>query len=82
MDCGGIIPPCPLVPLRLPRASGATSTTLMQVPTVGDCTSGGWYYDDNTNPTKISLCPATCSAVQQDANANLKIELGCATVIL
>lgn len=63
--------------------SGATSTTLMQVLTAGDCgVGGGWYYDDNMNPTKITMCSATCSAVQQDANANLKIELGCSTVIL
>ena len=62
--------------------SGATSTTLTQVPTAADCTLGGWYYDDNTSPTKITLCPSTCSDVQQDAAANVKIELGCSTVIL
>lgn len=62
--------------------SGATSTTLMHVPTANDCTAGGWHYDDNTNPTKIMLCASTCSSVQQDADANLKIELGCSTVIL
>jgi hypothetical protein len=71
-----------LTKVNVKYQSGANSTTLMQVPTANDCTTGGWYYDDNTAPTKISLCPATCSAVQQDANANLKIELGCATVIL
>jgi hypothetical protein len=71
-----------LTKVNVKYQSGGTSTTLMQVPTASDCTTGGWYYDDNTNPTKITLCPATCSAVQQDANANLKIELGCATVIL
>jgi hypothetical protein len=63
--------------------SGANSTTLMQVSTAGSCTAaGGWYYDDNTNPTTITLCPSTCSLVQQDASANLKIEFGCSTVIL
>jgi hypothetical protein len=62
--------------------SGTTSTTLNQVQTANDCSFGGWYYDDNTNPTKISLCPSTCASVQQDQNANLKIELGCSTVIL
>jgi hypothetical protein len=62
--------------------SGATSNVLSQVPTAADCgTSGGWYYDDNTNPTKITLCSTTCSDVQNDANANLKIELGCSTQI-
>ena len=63
--------------------SGATSQTLPQVPSANDCTTaGGWYYDDNTAPTKITLCPSTCSSVQADAAANLKIELGCSTQIL
>jgi hypothetical protein len=62
--------------------SGANATTLPQVPSSADCSAGGWYYDDNTNPTKISLCPSTCSDIQSDGNASLNIELGCATVIL
>lgn len=62
--------------------SGMTSTTLPQVTNAAACTgAGGWYYDDNTNPTKITLCGATCDAVQADEAANLKIELGCATEI-
>ena len=56
--------------------------TLPQVPTANDCTgSGGWYYDNPSAPTKITLCPATCSEVQADANANVSVELGCATQI-
>ncbi|RYE88355.1 MAG: VWA domain-containing protein [Myxococcales bacterium] len=38
-----------------------------------------WYYDDPTNPTKILLCPATCSVVQGDTGAKVNILLGCAT---
>lgn len=60
--------------------SGSSSETLGQVQTVNDCSaSGGWYYDDNAAPTKITLCPTTCSSVQSDPDANLKIELGCST---
>ena len=70
------------VKVNVKYQSGTTSTTLMQVPTAADCTGGGWYYDDNLNPTAITLCPSTCSSAQQDAAANLKIELGCSTVIL
>jgi hypothetical protein len=63
--------------------SGATASTLGQVPTAADCgAAGGWYYDDNVNPTKITICPSTCSSVQSDPAANLKIELGCSTQIL
>jgi hypothetical protein len=63
--------------------SGSTSTTLPQVSSDAACTAtGGWYYDDNMAPTKITLCPATCSVVQSDPSANLKLELGCSTQIL
>jgi hypothetical protein len=60
----------------------APGVALPKVDTAADCTaSGGWYYDDNTAPTTITLCPATCTSVQQDTAANVKLELGCATGI-
>ncbi len=47
----------------------------------GDCGSvHGWYYDDNTNPSKIYLCPATCTMVQSDATALVELTFGCPTV--
>jgi hypothetical protein len=56
--------------------------TLPQVATAADCTAaGGWYYDDNAAPTLITLCPDTCAAVQLDAEANVKVDLGCTTGI-
>jgi hypothetical protein len=62
--------------------SGAVSQILPQVQAVNDCTAaGGWYYDDNTTPTKIQLCEATCTQVQSDDEANLKVEFGCSTQI-
>lgn len=60
----------------------APGQTLPQVPTAGDCAAaGGWYYDDNTTPTTITLCPATCTNVQNDPAANVKVEFGCSTQI-
>jgi hypothetical protein len=57
--------------------------TLPQVSDPAACgAAGGWYYDDNIAPTKITLCPTTCGTVQADANANIKVEFGCATEIL
>lgn len=53
--------------------------TLPRVQTAGDCGSaGGWYYDDNAAPTSITLCPDSCTAIQQDPGASVKLELGCA----
>jgi hypothetical protein len=56
--------------------------TLPQVADAAACTgSGGWYYDVPSAPTKITLCPSTCADVQADSQANVSVELGCATQI-
>ena len=34
--------------------------------------SGGFYYDRDTNPSTILLCPTTCTTVQADATAKLR----------
>jgi hypothetical protein len=36
--------------------------------------NGGWYYDDPTNPTKISVCPCTCARFQA---GRVDVRLGC-----
>jgi hypothetical protein len=47
-----------------------------------DATSGGWYYDNPTNPTKILACPASCSVFQNaDSSATVAINLGCKTLV-
>ena len=61
---------------------GGFPNTIGQVPNAGACgTGGGWYYDDPSAPTLITLCPATCDKVQADADAKIEILLGCATVV-
>lgn len=54
-------------PEEVPKANGAA-----------DCANskeGGWYYDTPTNPTKILVCPCTCSRF---AAGKVDIKLGCA----
>jgi hypothetical protein len=54
----------------------------MTVPQNADCAGGsGWYYDNPLLPTKILLCPSTCSTVRTDIGAGIDILLGCATEI-
>ena len=50
----------------LRRTSNGTSST---------CSGStlGWYYE------AINLCPSTCSALQQDASAQVKVVFGCDT---
>ena len=40
----------------------------------GMSTHGGWYYDDEDNPTKIHACPCTCSLFRKGA---VEIQYGC-----
>lgn len=45
-----------------------------------DCSviSGGFFYDDPTEPTRILLCDASCDLVRRgDTSANVTIVLGC-----
>jgi hypothetical protein len=45
---------------------------------VADCgATPGWYYDNNSDPGKIVLCPASCAAVQDDRRAKINILFGC-----
>lgn len=44
------------------------------------CVPGGWYYDNEANPTKILLCPETCTMVQADPQGKIEIVLGCASI--
>lgn len=47
-----------------------------------DCTIGGWYYDDPSAPTRIILCPSTCSMISGDTSGRVDVELGCETFII
>jgi hypothetical protein len=41
-----------------------------------------WFYDDNVRPTKITVCPQACTAIQGNATAKIDIYFGCPTVIV
>jgi hypothetical protein len=60
--------------------SGAEQT-IGKVADEASCgASGGWYYDDNANPTTIILCPSTCDGVQADDEGKIEVVLGCTTI--
>lgn len=74
---------------------GTTTTTLTKVAGKGDCGADpSWYYDDDTAPTKVILCPAACQMAQSlvksgDSDAGLDsgktgavdVLFGCATIV-
>jgi hypothetical protein len=61
--------------------NGATRQ-LFGVAGAGACgTDDGWYYDDPTMPTRIILCPSSCTAIQSGNGGSVEIELGCQTIV-
>lgn len=73
----GVVDPNKVV-IEYTPGGGGPPQTLTKVADATQCgPTGGWYYDNNANPTTISLCPATCTVVQGDANAKIDVLLGC-----
>ncbi len=56
-------------------------TPFLRVTGIGDCgraASNGWYYDDPISPSRIILCPETCTAI---GAGTLNVVLGCDSII-
>lgn len=91
LDCQWTIPPPPdgesldpaKVNVKFTSGSGG-ETPILKVPDASACdpVQGGWYYDDNANPTKIQLCPQSCDFVQTDPAGKIDLLFGCATEVL
>jgi len=61
-------------------SGGGSPWTLPQVPGEAQCGGGGgWYYDNPADPQSITLCDATCDAVQGDLDGRIDVVLGCTT---
>ena len=62
------------------------STTVGKVNSSADCgPGGGWYYDDNSNPTLITMCEATCEFAQTKVgpgkDGSIEVLMGCPSII-
>lgn len=61
-------------------------TRVYKVADAADCDSdGGWYYDDDTSPTKVILCPASCEEAQSQVgpgkDGRIEVLYGCPTEV-
>ncbi len=66
--------------------SSGGNTSLLYVGDASKCdpTNGGWYYDIDPaagTPTKIAVCPSTCTAFKGQTGAQVDILIGCKTNI-
>src|SRR5690606_14592907 len=54
---------------------------LTRVANLMDCVNagpdGGWYLDNPSAPSNITLCPSTCSVAQADPNGQLDFTFPC-----
>jgi hypothetical protein len=68
-----------LVNVEYQPGGGGAKVTLGKTANAGSCgaSTHAWYYDDAAAPRSIVLCPSTCSTVEADATASVKIVLGC-----
>lgn len=60
--------------------AGTSSQNLGRVTGLDACAAGGWYFDDNYNPSRIVACESTCAAMQDDANGGIDVVFGCEVV--
>lgn len=92
LSCDYAIPPVPAgetfdpgkVNVKYTPGGGGAPEPIYNVPKgAADCgMKGGWYYDDPANPTKILMCPSTCTILQGDTQGKVDILFGCATEIV
>lgn len=60
--------------VQVKNSSTGATTTLTRTTDKTACGTGdGFYYDDPTTPTRMTLCPSTCTTV--NAATNLKVEV-------
>jgi hypothetical protein len=59
---------------------GAPPSNLTQVTDASKCAANpdAWYYDDNAKPTKIILCPNTCTDINKTSGTKIEALVGCA----
>lgn len=66
-------------------SSSGTSTGLRKVANEAACgTQAGWYYDNDTAPTTVTLCPSACSLAETIVRAgggNVNVQFGCGTLL-
>ncbi|MCZ7682354.1 MAG: hypothetical protein M5U28_27610 [Sandaracinaceae bacterium] len=63
--------------------TGSGPTRIGKVPDAASCDArGGWHYDDESAPSAVVLCPATCDAVQAapGATRSIDVQFGCQTI--
>jgi hypothetical protein len=72
-----------LVNVEYQPGNGGAKVTLGKTAGAASCgaSAHAWYYNDAAAPTSIVLCPSTCSTIEADATASVRIVLGCQSAV-
>ena len=67
--------------------SGGTSAPFFKVTDADACgAAGGWFYDNDEEPTQVILCPASCddahTALRDEGSAGVDVVFGCDTLLI
>jgi hypothetical protein len=90
LSCAYLIPPAPAGEMIDYNAinvqytpTGGMPILIPKAQSQAACPASGmaWYYDNNSPPQQILLCPATCSQISADTSGQVDVLVGCATVI-
>lgn len=92
LSCDFAIPPAPpgesldFAKVNMSYTAGGQSQDIVYVGEEANCTAatGGWYYDvkpELGQPTKLVVCPSTCTAFKTGGSGSVDIKLGCATIV-
>jgi len=60
-----------------PGGAGSATKPLPKVTNEAACNGDGWFFDNNSSPKSIRLCPASCATVTADKQGALNVTLGC-----
>lgn len=71
-----------LVNVTMAPKAGGVASTIPQVASKAACSGVAWYYDTPNAPAHIILCPAACTAAEDNPDTVVTVVLGCATKVL
>jgi hypothetical protein len=62
--------------------NGGAKQTIGKVANKAACgANGGWFYDNDADPTQIIMCDSTCALLSGDSMGKVSIVLGCSTIL-
>ena len=76
-EVGEVLDPNKIVVQHTPAGGDPEHLTRVTDASKCDQYTDAWYYDDNTNPTKVILCPDKCAEIGSADTGQIDLLMGC-----